>query len=115
MAKREMRCGYMPLRPWERMFAYVSFLTLTGLTWHQANVENVSLELAVYTFTMLIAVPCAFVAFWDARVTARLRRREWKQKQEIRRLMASAPEIEAGFSNATGAWSYFNDPAPTTP
>ena len=112
---RCLRCGYKPLRGWERLFAYVSFVTLTTLTWHQANVEGISLRLALYTVTMLIAVPCAFVAFWDARVTARLRRREWKQKQEIRRLMTSAPQVvEAEFSNTTGDWSYFSDPAPTT-
>lgn len=114
MAKRELDCGYKPLRPWERLFAYVSFITMIILTFEQAHSEGVSLRLLGYTCAALIAVPCAFIAFWDARVAIRLRRRERKQRQQQARAVATAPRPEAGFRNANGAWSYFDDPAPTT-
>lgn len=115
MAKRELRCGYRPLRSWERLFAYISFIILMGLTWHQAKTEAVSVELMLFTAALLIAVPCAFIAFWDARVTKRLRHREWKQRQATRRSQVtgvSVPEVQ--FTNAEGTWSFFEDPAPTT-
>ena len=116
MAKRELECGHKPLRPSERLFAYVGFIIMIGLTFEQAHSEGLSLRLMIYTLALLIAVPCAFIAFWDARVTVRLRRREYKQRQAAHRqpteVVIEVPESK--FSNAQGSWDFFGDPAPTT-
>jgi hypothetical protein len=115
MAKRELKCGYQPLRPSERLFAYVSFIVLVGLTGYQARFEGVTMGLVLYTAALLFAISCAFIALVDARVTARLRRRELlQQRQEAtsQHLMV-AEKSEPRFLNATGDWMYFNDPSPT--
>jgi hypothetical protein len=115
MAKRELKCGHKPLRPWERLVAYVVFIMMIGLTFGQAHFEGMGWRLLGYIVALLFAQAAAIFVFIDARVTVHLRRREHAQRLAARQSRVAALPSQPRFRRAAGRiWDFFSDPAPTS-
>lgn len=110
MSKYELD-GYVPLRAWERGVSYLVFIALAVATWQATATDAPKLRIALLAFALILAYSCAIIAFWDARVTARLRRKGVRPLPLAARGFAPAP---FPFTERDAEWRFFEDAQPTT-
>ncbi|HEY1085254.1 MAG TPA: hypothetical protein VGE34_00825 [Candidatus Saccharimonadales bacterium] len=116
MSKYELD-GYEPLRPWQRLVCYIDFIAIFVAAKILIFPGAPVLRTVVFTGAMILTFSCALLAYWDARVTAHLKR---KARQRKRRQVAATRQVVYRpvypvFAVQGGAeWHYFDDKAPTS-
>ena len=103
--------GFRPQRPWMRGIAYLAFITVVVVAWYDVRPGVPSGRMLLYIVALIVSFVFAAYAYWNARVTAKLRRRGIKPVR-VTRGFAQAP---FAFTDAGDTeWLFFGDKTPTT-
>lgn len=109
MSKYELD-GFRPQRPWMRGIAYLIFIAVVVVAWYDVQPGVPSGRILLYIVALVVSFIFAAYAYWNARVTARLRRRGHRPVR-VKRGFAPAP---FPFTDQRDTeWPYFADKAPT--
>lgn len=110
MSKYELD-GYVPLKPWERAVSYLVFIGLVVATWHSSVTDAPLVRTLGIATALILAYSCALIAYWDARVSARLRRKGVRPLSLAPR--GFVPALFTFFEREA-EWPFFEDATPTT-
>ena len=102
--------GYRPLRPWQRGISYLGFVMVVVLAYVRVRPDIPSPLAALFMIALTITACCSLFAFWDARVTASLRRKGVRKV----RVVGGFAQPPFTFFERDGEWDYYNDPEPQT-
>ena len=102
--------GYRPLRPWVRGVSYFGFIITAIMAYVRVSPGLPTKTTLVFVVALIITFVCALRAYWDARVTAQLRRKGARKVRVGRRF--AQPQFT--FFERGVEWDYYNDPEPTT-
>lgn len=100
--------GYQPLRPWQRGVSYLGFLVVSVLAYVRVHPDMPSLMIAGFMLALIVTAGCALFCYWDARVTASLRRKGARRTKVVRGF-AQPPFT---FFEREAEWDYYADPEP---
>lgn len=99
--------GYRPLRPWQRAVSYLGFVIVAMLAYARVQPEMPSLTALGFMVALTLSFCCALFAYWDARVTASLRRNGAKKVR-----VSGFAQPSFTFFEREDEWGYFSDPEP---
>ena len=100
--------GYRPLRPWQRGVSYLGFIIVGVLAYLRIQPGFPPLMTMLFQLALVLTACCTLVSFWDARVTASLRRKGVRKV----RVVPGFAQPPLTFFEREDEWDYFSDSTP---